>query len=125
MTKNNLTELDDNEFHKYVEYFNDLLDDEVIDHHPTTTVNELKFSSLMFDKFAVIGGYDHNRCQKFSSMRLFDDYGSAFDYARGLIDLPTYGYDYAYVSGIYPNGTMELKEVARVADDGTDVVNLN
>jgi hypothetical protein len=43
------------------------------------------------------------------------------DYARDLIDQ---GFDYAYVMGIGPDGVPDLANVARVADDGPDFVNL-
>ena len=72
-----------------------------------------KDNAYAFAQFSVIGGHDYQG-ETFYSMRLFGDYESACDYARDLINK---GYDYAYVAGIYADGTMGLKEVTRVADD--------
>lgn len=79
-------------------------------------------NSYSFASFAVIGGHDYEG-ETFSSMRLFGDYESALDYARELVN-GRFGYDYAYVSGVYPDGSMELKDVTRVADDEPSAVSL-
>ena len=80
-----------------------------------------KDNAYAFAQFSAIGGHDYQG-EAFYSMRLFGNYESACDYAWDLI---SEGYDYAYVAGIYADGTMGLKEVTRVADDGSDMVNLD
>ena len=80
-----------------------------------------KDNAYAFTQFATIGGHDHDG-QSFATMRLFGDYESACDYARDLVDE---GYDYAFVSGVRADGTMELSEVTRVADDEPSSVNLD
>ena len=79
-------------------------------------------NAYSFASFAAIGGIDYEG-ESFSSMRIFASYESALDYARELVN-STFGYDYAYVSGVYPDGSMELKDVTRVADDEPSVVSL-
>lgn len=79
-----------------------------------------KDNAYAFAQFSVIGGHDYEG-ETFYSMRLFGDYELACDYARDLVNE---GYDYAYVAGVYADGTMGLKEVIRVADDGPSVVDL-
>jgi hypothetical protein len=80
-----------------------------------------KDNAYAFSQFATIGGHDHDG-QSFATMRLFGDYESACDYARDLVDE---GYDYAFVSGVRADGTMELSEVTRVAESEPSSVNLN
>jgi uncharacterized protein YijF (DUF1287 family) len=79
-------------------------------------------NSYSFAQFTAIGGFDYEG-ESFSSMRIFTDYESAVDYARELVN-GRFSYDYAYVSGVYPDGTMELKEVTRVADEEPSVIDL-
>lgn len=79
-----------------------------------------KDNAYAFAQFSVMGGHDYEG-ETFTSMRLLGDYESACDYARDLVND---GYDYAYVSGVYPDGTLELREVTRVADDGPEMVDL-
>lgn len=77
-----------------------------------------KDNSYAFSTFAAIGGTDYWG-ENFRSMRLFGDLESAIDYARDL------GSDYAYVTGVHADGSLELKDVVRIADDGLDSVDLD
>lgn len=77
-------------------------------------------NAYAFAQFAVIGGTSYEG-QSFSSMRLFGDYEQALDYARDLVDNC---FDYAYVAGINPDGTLATENVTRVADDEPSVVSL-
>jgi hypothetical protein len=70
--------------------------------------------------FSVMGGHDYEG-ESARSLRLIGSHESAMDYARDLIDQ---GFDYAYVMGIGPDGVPDTANVARVADDGPDFVNL-
>ena len=79
-----------------------------------------KDNAYAFAQFSAIGGHDYEG-ESFNSMRLFGDYESACDYARDLINED---YDYAFVAGIYADGTMGLKEVTRVADEEPSMVSL-
>ena len=79
-----------------------------------------KDNAYAYASFSVIGGHDYEG-ESARSMRLIGSHESAMDYARDLIDQ---GYDYAYVMGIGPDGVLDLANVARVADDGPDFVNL-
>jgi len=81
-----------------------------------------KDNAYAFAQFSAIGGFDYEG-EAFTSMRLFGDHESALDYARDLVNGPL-GYDYAYVAGIYADGTMGLKEVTQVADDEPSMVDL-
>lgn len=89
---------------------------------------DLKYLRLMnknnacsFASFIAQGGHDY-KGMNFNSIRIFGSIDDALDYARGLLDK---GYDYVYVSGIYADGSIELKEVIRVADDEPSSVNLD
>jgi len=77
-------------------------------------------NAYAFDEFAAIGGHDYEG-ESFRSMRLFASYEDALDYARALVND---GYDYALVAGVHGQGTLELAEVTRVADDEPSVVGL-
>lgn len=77
-------------------------------------------NAYAFAQFSAIGGRDYEG-ESFNSMRLFATYEAALDYARDILNE---GFDYAYVAGIYADGTMGLKEVTRVADDEPSVVSL-
>lgn len=79
-----------------------------------------KDNAYAFAQFSAIGGHDYEG-ESFNSMRLFGDYESALDYARDILD---HGYDYVYVAGVRPDGTLDRSEVTRVADDGPDMVDL-
>lgn len=71
-----------------------------------------------FSQFAAIGGHDYEG-EAFKSLRIFADYESACDYARDLLEQ---GYDYAFVTGVRPDGTLDCSNVTRVADDEPSVV---
>lgn len=77
-------------------------------------------NAYAFNEFAAIGGHDYEG-ETFASMRIFGRYEDALDYARNLVND---GYDYALVAGVHGQGTLELKEVTRVADDEPSVVSL-
>lgn len=79
-------------------------------------------NAYAFASFAAIGGHDYEG-ESFNSMRIFASYEDALDYARGLVDCDL-GYDYAYVSGVNADGSLELTEVTRVADDEPSVVSI-
>lgn len=70
--------------------------------------------------FAAIGGHDYEG-ESFNSMRVLTSYESACDYARDLIDK---GYDYAYVSLLREDGTLNLKNATRIACDGPEEFDL-
>jgi hypothetical protein len=70
-------------------------------------------NSYAFASFAVIGGHDYEG-ETFSSMRIFPSYESALDYARDLVN-GSLSYDYAYVAGVHADGSLEQKDVTRVA----------
>jgi len=80
-----------------------------------------KDNAYAFSTFAAIGGTDYEG-ENFRSMRLFGDLESAIDYARVLLDQ---GSDYAYVTGVHADGSLELKDVMRIADDEPSVVDLD
>lgn len=80
-----------------------------------------KDNAYAFSTFAAIGGADYEG-ESFRSLRLFGDLESAIDYARVLLDK---GSDYAYVTGVHADGSLELKDVMRIADDGPDSVDLD
>ena len=80
-----------------------------------------KDNAYAFSTFAAIGGAGYEG-ENFRSMRLFGDLQSAIDYARVLLDK---GSDYAYVTGVHADGSLELKDVMRIADDGPDSVDLD
>lgn len=80
-----------------------------------------KDNAYAFSTFAAIGGTDYEG-ENFRSMRLFGDLESAIDYARVLLDK---GSDYAYVTGVHADGSLELKDVMRIADDEPSVVDLD
>jgi hypothetical protein len=79
-------------------------------------------NAYAFASFAAIGGYDYEG-ETFSSMRIFASYESALDYARELVN-GRFSYDYAYVSGVNADGSLEQKNVTRVADDEPSVVDI-
>ena len=80
-----------------------------------------KDNAYAFAQFSAIGGHA-GEGESFNSMRLFGSVDDALDYARDLLNQ---SYDYAYVSGVHADGSIELKEVIRVADDEPSMVNLN
>jgi hypothetical protein len=80
-----------------------------------------KDNAYAFSTFAAIGGTDYEG-ENFRSMRLFGSADAAIDYARVLLDQ---GSDYAYVTGVHADGSLELKDVMRIADDGPDSVDLD
>ena len=80
-----------------------------------------KDNAYAFSTFAAIGGADYEG-ENFRSMRLFGSADAAIDYARVLLDK---GSDYAYVTGVHADGSLELKNVMRIADDGPDSVDLD
>jgi len=79
-------------------------------------------NSYAFASFAAIGGHDYEG-ESFNSMRIFASYESALDYARDLVN-GSFSYDYAYVAGVHADGSLEQKEVTRVADDEPSVVDI-
>ena len=80
-----------------------------------------KDNAYAFSTFAAIGGTDHEG-ENFRTMRLFDSADDAVDYALKLINE---GSDYAYVTGVHADGSLELKDVMRIADDEPSVVDLD
>ena len=81
-----------------------------------------KDNSYSFASFIAQGGlagYGEN----FRSIRIFGSLDDAQDYARNLVNAECY--DYAYVSGVYADGSVELKNVIRVADEEPSMVDLN
>jgi hypothetical protein len=80
-----------------------------------------KDNSYAFSTFAAIGGIDYEG-ENFRSMRLFGSADDAIDYARVLLNE---GSDYAYVTGVKADGSLELRDAMRIADDGPDSVNLD
>lgn len=80
-----------------------------------------KDNAYAFSTFAAIGGADYEG-ESFRSLRFFGNLESAIDYARVLLDQ---GSDYAYVTGVRADGSLELKDVMRIADDGPDSVDLD
>lgn len=79
-------------------------------------------NAYAFASFAAIGGHDYEG-ESFSSMRIFASYEAALDYARELVN-GRYSYDYAYVAGVNADGSLEQKDVTRVADDEPSVVDI-
>jgi hypothetical protein len=73
-----------------------------------------------FASFATIGGYDYEG-ERIGSLRIFADYEAALDYARDILND---GFDYAYVAGVNPDGSLATEDVTRVADDEPSVVSL-
>lgn len=80
-----------------------------------------KDNAYAFSTFAAIGGTDHEG-ENFRTMRLFGSADDAVDYALKLINE---GSDYAYVTGVHADGSLELKDVMRIADDEPSVVDLD
>ena len=80
-----------------------------------------KDNAYAFASFIAQGGHDCEG-ESFNSIRIFGSVDDALDYARDILDD---GYDYAYVSGVHADGSIELKEVIRVADDEPSSVNLD
>ena len=80
-----------------------------------------KDNAYAFSTFAAIGGTDYEG-ENFRTMRLFGSADDAVDYARKLLDE---GFDYAYVTGVHADGSLELKDVMRIADDETSAVDLS
>ena len=80
-----------------------------------------KDNAYAFSTFAAIGGTDYEG-EDFRSMRLFSSPFDAIDYARKLLDE---GSDYAYVTGVHADGSLELKGVMRIADDEPSEVDLD
>lgn len=78
-------------------------------------------NAYAFASFIAQGGHDYEG-ESFDSIRIFGSVDNALDYARDLLNQ---NYDYAYVSGIHADGSIELKEVIRVADDEPSMVNLD
>ena len=85
------------------------------------TVLMTKDNAYAFSTFAAISGTDYAG-ENFRSMRLFGSANDAIDYARKLLDE---GSDYAYVTGVHADGSLELKDVMRIADDEPSVVDLD
>lgn len=77
-------------------------------------------NAYAFASFAAIGGHDYEG-ESFASLRIFASYESALDYAR---ELHAGWYDYAYVAGVHADGSLEQKDVTRVADDEPSVVDI-
>jgi hypothetical protein len=80
-----------------------------------------KDNAYSFASFIAQGGHDYEG-ESFDTIRIFGSVDDALDYARDILDK---GYDYVYVSGIRADGSIELKEVIRVADCEPSVVNLD
>ena len=80
-----------------------------------------KDNAYSFASFIAQGGHDHEG-ENFNSIRIFGSLDHALDYARDILNQ---SYDYVYVSGVHADGSIELKEVIRVADDEPSMVNLN
>ena len=80
-----------------------------------------KDNSYSFASFIAQGGHDYEG-ETFYSIRIFGSVDDALDYAREIL---FDGYDYVYVSGVHADGSIELKEVIRVADDEPSMVNLD
>lgn len=80
-----------------------------------------KDNAYAFASFIVQGGHDYEG-ENFNSIRIFGSVDDALDYARDLLD---HGYDYVYVTGVNADGSLDLKEVIRVADDEPSSVNLD
>ena len=78
-------------------------------------------NAYAFSTFAAIGGTDYEG-ESFRSMRLFGSVDDAIDYARRLLNDR---FDYAYVTGVHADGSLELKDVMRIADDEPSVVDLD
>ena len=85
------------------------------------TVLMTKDNAYAFSTFAAISGTDYAG-ENFRSMRLFGSADDAIDYARKLLDE---GFDYAYVTGVHADGSLERKDVMRIADDEPSVVDLD
>ncbi len=81
-----------------------------------------KDNAYSFASFIAQGGIDYEG-EKFRSIRIFGLLDDALDYARGLVN-GVEGYDYAYVSGVYADGSIGLKNVIRIADDEPSLVDL-
>jgi esterase/lipase len=77
-------------------------------------------NAYAFASFIVQGGHGFEG-ENFNSIRIFGSVDDALDYARDLLD---HGYDYVYVTGVNADGSLDLKEVTRVADDEPSVVDL-
>lgn len=77
-------------------------------------------NAYAFASFAAIGGHDYEG-ETFSSMRIFASYEAALEYAKAL---HADGYDYTYVAGVNADGSLEQKDVTRVADDEPSVVDI-
>jgi hypothetical protein len=80
-----------------------------------------KDNASSFASFIAQGGHDYDG-EVFRSIRIFGLLDDALDYARGLVNKE--GYDSAYVSGVYADGSVELKNVIRIADEEPSLVNL-
>lgn len=79
-----------------------------------------KDNAYAFASFIAQGGHDYDG-EVFRSIRIFGLLDDALDYARNLVNVE--GYDYAYVSGVYADGSIGLKDVFRIADDEPSLVN--
>jgi hypothetical protein len=84
-------------------------------------MNINKDNAYAFASFIVQGGHDYEG-ENFNSIRIFPDIDVALGYARDILDK---GYDYVYVTGVKADGSLDLREVIRVADCEPSVVNLD
>jgi len=82
-----------------------------------------KDNAYSFASFIAQGGIDYEG-ENFRSIRIFGLLDDALDYARGLVN-GVKGYDYCYVSGVYADGSVELKDVIRTAEEEPSLVDLN
>ncbi len=80
-----------------------------------------KDNAYAFASFIAQGGYDYDG-EVFRSIRIFGSLDDALDYARGLVNKE--GYDYSYVSGVYADGSVGLKDVIRTAEEEPSLVDL-
>lgn len=78
-------------------------------------------NAYAFSTFAAMGGVDYEG-QSFRTLKLFGSVDDATDYARRLINE---GSDYVLVTGVHADGSLELKDVLRIADDEPSVIDLD
>lgn len=76
-------------------------------------------NAYSFAQFAVIGGLRYEG-QVWQSMRLFSDYESALSYAYDILAT----FDYAYISGVNADGTVDLEQSVRVDGEGAEASDL-
>jgi len=79
-----------------------------------------KDNAYAFASFIAQGGYNY-KGENFNSVRIFGSVDDALDYARDLLD---HGYDYVYVTGVNADGSLDLKDVIRTAEEEPSSVDL-